>query len=229
MTEQQLFDVAIPEKTESYSPVAHQQIVEEIRNRIDQTGLQIEDARYQVAQEGAQMIGYMDITANSGVFNYRLAFQNSYNKTMPVAFVGGTSVMICSNGIIVGDTKFIRRHTGTVGQELSEKIHEVVEELQQDLIVAENHAEQMKLVQLNPTATAELCGRLLMEHEIITSSQLSIIRQEYKKPTYPELAGDTLWNLYNHTTHALKKTHPYNYLGSHSRLHKFVEKEFVLQ
>ena len=118
-------------------------------------------------------------------------------------------------------------HLVIFGQELT--LDEVVEELQQDLIVAENHAEQMKLVQLNPTATAELCGRLLMEHEIITSSQLSIIRQEYKKPTYPELAGDTLWNLYNHTTHALKKTHPYNYLGSHSRLHKFVEKEFVLQ
>ena len=229
MKEQELFQVPLPERTRSYSPVAHQQIVEEIRGQIGNTGLQIEDTRYQVAQEGQQMIGYMDISAKtSGVFNYRLAFQNSYNKTMPVAFVGGTSVMICSNGMIVGDTKFIRRHTGTVGQELSEKIHQVVEELQQDLSTAEQHAEQMKLVQLNPTATAELCGRLLMEHEIITSSQLSIIRQEYKKPTYPELAGDTLWNLYNHTTHALKKTHPYNYLDSHSRLHKFVETEFEL-
>lgn len=43
MTEQQLFDVAIPEKTESYSPVAHQQIVEKIRNRIDQTGVEMKE------------------------------------------------------------------------------------------------------------------------------------------------------------------------------------------
>ena len=228
MTEQELFQVPLPEKTASYTPVAHEQIVTEVRNEIDKAGLIITDATYQVDSYGQGMVGYMDLSAESAIFNYRLAFQNSYNKSRPVAFVGGTSVMICSNGMIVGDTKFVRRHTGEVNLELTEKIKHVIGDLAADLKKAEQHAEQMKLVQLDTTATAELCGRLLMEHEIIGSTQLSIIRQEYKNPTYPELAGDTLWNLYNHATHALKKTHPYYFIAKHQELHNFVEKEFQL-
>lgn len=228
MEQEEIFNVPVPEKTETYSPVSHQHIVEEIQENIDKTNLIINNIDYRAANKGEEVVGYMDLIADSVEFNYRIAFQNSYNKSRPIAFVGGTSVMICSNGMIVGETQFVRRHTGTVIQELDEKIKHVLGDLERDLIIAEKHSKQMKQIELNETATAELCGRFLMEQEIITSSQLSIIRHQLKNPDHAVFADPNLWSLYNHTTHALKKTHPYNYLDSYTKLHQFVEKEFQL-
>ena len=229
MNRQELFQIPLPEKTQSYAPVSHQFITELLENRIQGTGLKITSESYNTASEGKQVIGLLDIAAESSDFGYRIAWQNSYDKSRPVIFVAGTNVLICSNGLILGDTKFVRRHTGTVAIEVEDRIAEAMEEIQALLKQSQSYAEQMKLITLDKTATAELCGRLLMEHDIITTTQLSIIRQEYREPTYPDLAGDTLWNLYNHTTHALKKTHPYHFLTAHQKLQQFVEAEFKLE
>lgn len=228
MNEEQLFAVTVPQPTESYTPVSHRQIVEEIYENVDKAGLQVKQTNYQTTKDGNAVIGIMDIAADDVEFNYRLAFRNSYDKTMSIAFVGGASVIVCSNGMVIGDVKFLRRHTGNAAAELTDKIQRVVGNLGEELEVAQRHSAQMKSIELSPTATAELCGRFLMEHEIITTSQLSIVRRQLKQPDYKDFADPTLWSLYNHTTHALKKTHPYNYIDSYKKLHAFVEDEFQL-
>jgi len=229
MNEQELFDVEVPEKTESYSPVSHQQIVEEIQENVDKSGLKIVGKRFQAARGGKRVTGLIDLAADqSSTFNYRLAFRNSYDKSMTLAFVGGTSVMICSNGMIIGEEQFIRKHTGTITQEMDEKIKQVIGGLDEVLNKANNHSERMKNIELDPTATAELCGRLFMEQEIITSSQLNIIKDQLKEPDHPEFADPNLWSLYNHTTHALKKTYARTYVDKYKQLHEFVEGQYQL-
>lgn len=228
MNEQDLFNIPVPQPTASYSPVSHRQIIEQIRENVDKSSLQIVGSNYQATGNGKAMVGTFDLQAESDTFNYRLAFRNSYDKSMSIAFVGGVSVMICSNGMILGDIKFLRRHTGTVASELNEKIERVIGNLDEELEMANRHGDQMRSIELNPTSTAELCGRFLMEQEIITSSQLTIIRDQLKRPDYEDFADPTLWSLYNHATHALKKTHPYNYIDAYKKLHNFVETEFSL-
>lgn len=228
MNEQELFNVPVPEETDSYSPVSHKQIVEEIEENIDKTGLEISSKQYKAAQKGKVVTGLIDVTADSDIFNYRFAFQNSYNKERPLAFVGGTSVMICSNGMILGESKLVRRHTGSITQEMNDHIQTVIQDLEQLLEDTQKHGEQMKQIEMDPTATAELCGRMFMEQDIITSTQLNIIRRQLEDPDYPEFAEPTLWSLYNHTTHALKKTHAYEYTQKHRQFQEFIEQEYQL-
>lgn len=228
MTEEQLYNVPLPEATASYSPVSHKHIIEGIKETVDQSNLQIVGTQYQTNHNGEALVGYFDLGNDSDIFNYRFAFRNSYDKSMSVAFVAGTSVMICSNGMIVGETQFIRKHTGSVAAELAEKIKRVSGELDNVLHTAERHAIQMQNINLNPTQVAELCGRWFMEQEIIRSSQLNIIKAQLKNPDHPEFAESNLWSLYNHATHALKKTAPYDYLNKYKDLHNFVEAEYQL-
>lgn len=228
MNEQELFEVELPEKTASYSPVSHRQIIETAQELILGHGLEISKKKYNVARDGKVMNGIYQINAANSIFSYQIGFQNSYDKTLPVAFVGGVTVLICSNGMVIGDIKFLRKHTGSVSQELDDKILEVVRHLDENLTDAERQAEQMKQIELTSIETAELCGRFFMEEEIITSSQLNIIKSEIKKPTYADFNEPTLWSLYNHTTHSLKKTHPNMYLRQHEALHKFVSDEFEI-
>lgn len=228
MTEQELFDVQVPEATESYSPVSHKQIIEQIKMNVEDNGLVIADTLYQTNHSGEELIGYFDLTNDNEMFNYRFAFRNSYNKTMSIAFVAGVAVMICSNGMVLGEMEYIRKHTGGVADEINERIKATTGALQDVLLTAERHAEQMMNVALSEREIAELTGRWFMEQEIIRSSQLNIIKDQLKNPDHKEFAEPNLWSVYNHATHALKKTSPYEYLGKYKELHNFVEAEYSL-
>lgn len=227
MTEQQLFDVPVPQATESYAPVSHESVVTRIREELDKQGLEVSNSRYQYIRDGERVIGTLDVKA-SEEFNYRVAFRNSYDKSMSLAFVAGASVFICSNGMVVGENKFMRKHTGAVNTEMNEHIKATIGDLGDVLNLAVKHSEQMKNIELDRRTMGELCGRWFLEEEIIRSSQLNIIKQQLKKPDFEAFAEPTLWSLYNHATHALKKTTPELYLDKYRDLHNFVEAEYEL-
>ena len=79
----------------------------------------------------------------------------------------------------------------------------------------------MKQVQITKRTKAELVGRMMLEEQFITSTQLSIISRELKAPTHDYNAKDSLWELYNYTTFAMKETHPSQWMESHIKAHKF--------
>jgi len=47
-----------------------------------------------------------------------IGYRNSTNKKWAVGFVAGALVMICANGMISGDIITIRRHTGSIVEDL---------------------------------------------------------------------------------------------------------------
>jgi hypothetical protein len=81
--------------------------------------------------------------------------------------------------------------------------------------------ENMKQVQITKRTKAELVGRMMLEEHFITSTQLSIISKELKAPTHDYGSKDSLWELYNYTTFAMKETHPSQWMESHIKAHKF--------
>jgi len=52
----------------------------------------------------------------------------------------------------------------------------------------------------------------------------NIVRQEIiSSKLFPE---ESAWAFYNHITHALKKSHPNEYINKHVGLHKFMLENF---
>jgi hypothetical protein len=81
--------------------------------------------------------------------------------------------------------------------------------------------ERMKQVELTRRTKAELIGRMMIEEQFITSTQLNIISRELQAPTHDYNAKDSLWELYNYTTFSMKETHPSNWMNNHIKAHKF--------
>ena len=52
-------------------------------------------------------------------------------------------------------------------------------------------------------------------------TQLNIISRELKAPTHDYGAKDSVWELYNYTTFAMKETHPSNWMSNHIKAHQF--------
>ena len=229
MNELDLFNVRVPADTSSYSAVSHRNIVEAVKEQLDKRNMQIVGSKYNVAAKGEKVIGYYDLQYDGdSEMGMRLAFRNSYDKSMSVAFVAGSQVFICSNGCISGELQYVRKHTGSVVQELNNKIVQTIGQLEDHFIKMRKHAEQMKQIELPMVKAAELYGRMFMIDDIITPTQLSIVKRELNEPTFEPFKEETLWSAYNHVTYALKDSHPLTYINQHVNLHNFIEAEYEL-
>ena len=81
----------------------------------------------------------------------------------------------------------------------------------------------MKDFELSITKQSELLGRLFVEEKILDSQQLSIVKSEIEDPSFNYgVDPDTAWMFYNNVTHALKKTHPRNWMDHQSKFHSFM-------
>ena len=83
----------------------------------------------------------------------------------------------------------------------------------------------MKNIEITPRKKAELIGRMLIEDQFIESTQLNIIERELKKPTHDYGSTDSLWELYQYTTFAMKEIHPRLWMDKHIDAHRFFVNE----
>jgi len=230
MTRHALYATPIPPKTSTYSPVSNRDILAEIEEELDKKNFSIKHEKYNIARKGDQVIGTLGIANDQDPeIGFQLAFRNSYDKSMAVGFAAGNIVWICSNGLIAGDIVYMRKHTGSVVEELNGRISMAINQLGSHYEKIARQAEQMKNIEISKTDAAELCGRMFIEEDIVKATQLSIIKREMQEPTFDYHNPGSLWELYNHVTHSLKESHAANYMQQHIKLHNFVEKTYWLE
>lgn len=221
-SQNEILNTAAPKATDTYSPVAHKTIYNAVLEELDKKNLDVSNVILYSARDNNQLVGCMDV--NSGdELGFRIAFRNSYDKTMSVGFVAGTNVFVCSNGMLNGDIHFMHRHTGAVSKELHEKIEMSVVTYDDVMNTMQQDCDRMKYIEVDKTVTASLCGRLFVQHNLITTTQLSIIKNEMITPSYDYNVEGTMWEFYNHVTHSLKKTHPSRYIEQHKNFHGFIK------
>lgn len=228
-TKEFLFNVAIPLATDTYSPVSHANLLNATYEQLDKHNLIVKNEFFNINGDGRKLIGGLDIVhPDAAHLGMRLAFRNSYDKSMSVAFAAGAVAWICSNGMITGEIQYMRKHTGTVVNELNDKIITTINQLDDHFQKILNHSEQLHQIDLTKQQYAELMGRLYIIDKVIIPTQLSIISKEIEQPTFKDFEDLNAWSLYNHVTYALKNSHPTTYLDQHTNFHSFMEKEFQL-
>lgn len=230
MNELDLYKVRVPVQTNSYSPVSHKDIIETVREELDKRNMQIVKSRFNTSADGNRVIGYYDINFdNDPEMGLRFGFRNSYDKSMSVAALAGSQIFICENGMIKSDgLQYMRKHTGSVLRELKDVIFRGAEQLERQFIEMKVASSKMKNIELTKQQAAEMYGRMFMIDDIITSTQLNIVKRQLNNPSFDDFKDDTLWSAYNHVTYALKESHPNTYFQQHINLHNFVETEYQL-
>ena len=217
----------IPAATETYSPIAHSEFLSELRTKLSDNSYEVKGQRLFVNGSGTKLVGFYDVddlrqeTPDDFGFRMSIGFKNSYDKSMSAALVVGATVIICSNGMVSGDLiTFRRKHTGNVLELLREKMQQAVLSMNSSFARLVADAEIMKSYELTPRQKAEILGVMYFEKEIVTPNQLSVVKKELI--TSENFRGNTVWDLYNNVTVALKKSHPLRYVEDHIRLHDFM-------
>lgn len=220
----------LPKKTDSYSPVPHAKVMDMVLESLEKAGIKVKHEKYISAREGRQAMGLYVLDGGDETMNYQIGWQNSYDKSKPLRVAMGTNIIVCSNGMFAGGNmgSFKRKHTGTVLSEFQESIKFHIGEAASTFQKLTDFRERLKQTEITKRVCAELIGRMHIEHDILTATQVGIMKKELENPTYNYKADGTAWQLYNHATFALKEAHPQFHLEQHMQLHDFFTAEYQL-
>ena len=222
-----LLDKYLPEKTASYTPISNLEILETIDTELAKHYLSIEKEQYK--GNLTQFLGIIDLKSDNTEFGIRIAFGNSYDKSMQFGLAIGANVLVCSNGVVAGEISLKRKHTGDARNEAISKIREGIAQVGEVFNETIKIKDILNNVYIDRNITAEIAGRMVLNEKILNTMQLNILINELKHSNLfntIDAENYTLWDLYNHTTHSLKKSNPRNYIDKHIKLHKMI-KEYV--
>ncbi len=213
-----------PDKTATYIPILHKDLAELVLEEGDKHGFKIRNTDYSIAKEGNIMRGIFAFIGDDPAMDMQVGILNSYDKSKKVTIGLGSQVIICQNGMVSADYTMKRKHTGSVEDDIKYMIREGMKNLYDEY--RRNIQVRNKLFEIGVSKSkyAELIGRMFIEENIITPTQLGIVKREFKESKlFPE---PTAWSMYNHVTQALKFGHPANYIDQHIGLHKFMLEHF---
>lgn len=222
--------ISVPERTETYIPVSHQELV----TRIKEAGTKHYntapfETKLEVNHRGQQMFGSMTFHHGSQLsgsgMNRSIGFRNSYDKTLPIGVCGGASVYVCSNLMFTGDIIKMRKHTQNVQEDLDILIQKLFDDVDRRYNEAVAVRETMSEIHFSDIDAGDYFGQLFTNQDVFNSSQMSkAVKEWFGSQVFKER---TLWSAYNASTEALKSAHPMNALEKYTKLHTFTE-EYVI-
>jgi hypothetical protein len=223
-TEQRIRLAALPNHGNRYTLIPHAYVIDTTKDELNKAGFTITNELYKTNLNGevAQGIYHLNY-GNDSDMGLMFAWSNSYNKMMRFKCAVGAQVFICMNGVVSGDIgNYSRKHTGTALTDATTSIQYQISKAKEyyDNLIADK--ETLKQVTLTKKEQASLIGQLYADQEILTLSQVGIVKRELDTPSYNYNApADSAWALYNHVTLALKDSHPMRYLSDHQKVHSF--------
>lgn len=222
-----LLNAEIPQETKTYKPITHQQLMDLTLESIHQAGFMLDKETYSSAREGNIANGRYSIkNVADKEMQLQIGWQNSYDKSLSLKFAIGTHIFICQNGCVSGDYgAFRKKHQGEIQTFTPNAITEYIKQAADAFRNMQNERETMKNIELTKRTTAELIGRMIIEENIIESTQLNIIRGQIETPSFDYGAPNSMWELYQHTTYAMKEVHPSIWMRNHVNAHSFFVNE----
>jgi len=223
VTKNILLGATLPAQSRTYKPVSHQQLIDVTLESIVGAGFELGQETYSSARDGNIANGRYTIkNVADSEMELQIGWQNSYDKSLSLKFAIGTRIMICQNGCVSGDFgAFKKKHVGEVQSFTPQAIADYIKYSQEAFAKMQKEREAMKQIEITKRTKAELIGRMLIEEQFIQSTQMNIIEKELKNPTHDYGAPDSLWELYNYTTFAMKELHPSNWMNQHMKAHQF--------
>ena len=221
-TYEELNEIPIPKETDSYMPVSHTDLIDAILEETYRKDFILIRSGYKIAKEGNLISGKLIFTGEDPEIDMQIGLINSYDKSRPVKIGLGAEVFICLNGVMCSEMTSVRKHTTFVWRDIKKMIINGVERLY------DNYSNVLKIKdvfidrEVSKSDQASLLGELFVTEDIITPVMANIIKREIlESDLFP---NDNLWSFYNHVTHALKKSHPSEYIDKHVKFHNFMKK-----
>lgn len=225
-TESYLRNVALPQATKSYTPIAHGDIIDEVREALKSEGFAIKSELYKAEQKGEVAAGFMEISDGSLDEDMAMTFNwtNSYNKML--RFSCGIGGLIYDNNVpfVSRDAQvtWARKHTGTAKEESTNVINQMISQAVHHFAKIVAMKDKFKAIQIDREEYSKLMGLLFFDKNILGIEQSTQIRNEYNNPSFDYSGKGTLWEVYKIIMFGVKEQSPKTWYKQQIEINTFI-------
>ena len=206
VSSEQLATVATPDRTDSFTPIPHAQLVNLTREAISRAGLEIGLEEHSLARGGQRYFGGfalkgLDITGTDR--EIVLGLRNAHDKSFAASVCIGNRMLVCENLCFSSDVKLARRHTTNIIADLPRVLSDAVARVVSHWNDMENRISLYKETEISRDRAADLLIDLV-DAKAFPARDIYSAVQEFRNPRHDEFKGGSLWTLYNSITENLK-------------------------
>ena len=220
----ELQSVPLPEKTETYTPVAFSDLITNAQEVASDllTDFEFKGASYALAGKDQRMFAVLNYEGEEPDMGVSLGIRSSYDKSMSNGYCFGANITVCDNLIFAGDFVIMRKHTKNVFDDLKNQLVSTLYDFKrnskfQNIVEDRNN---MINTNMDTDQAYQFLGRMF-GYGVLKARQLTTAVNCWKNPPYNEFNDHSMWSLYNACTEALKSTPPNKIIQQHIKLHEY--------
>jgi len=204
--------IPMPMATRTWQPVSQVQLFNTMCNAVRDRGFTITSEGHQIHRKKPVFISRVEITAprlpGQDAMSWNIVAMQSWNKTIPVKFLFGGTVFVCTNGMIVAEHIISTKHTTNVWSRLEPMIYRTMDLFEAEVNKTYGFYEDMKSVRGTHTTLCDFAVRVAAK-DYLPKTQILDLVQEAENPSfdYGTTAG-SVYNIHAAFTHLLKKANP---------------------
>lgn len=224
---EQVEQSATPAKTETWHPIPHRSLVDMLRLRLPQYGMNIVKEAHALTKEGLRYFGLFQVAVdavNEDDEDFGLVFglRNSHDKTFPAGLCLGSSVFVCDNLSFSSEIVIGRRHTKNIMVDLPRLMSDAVGKMAEARVHQANRLEAYKQTELTDTEAKALILDAFTA-KAINTTRIPKVLEQWQTPAHPEFAEKTAWRLFNGFTEVYKNSSLAELPNRSTRLHGLLD------
>lgn len=217
-----LFDIPTPMETDTWFPLPHRHLVEEVEGQLTDAGFHLRGQTHAVSHEGNRYFGILEVSSQDQLcqngHSWVVGLRNSHDKTFPAGLVAGTKVFVCDNLAFSGLIQIRRKHTRFAVRDLRQLTARAVGQLGERLVGMETRITAYQDLRLTEGRAHDLIIRAT-DCRAITPSQIPTVLGHWRDSEHAEFAPRNAWSLFNAFTEAYKETNPHTVIVRCEALH----------
>jgi hypothetical protein len=220
ITRQELALIPAVEETDTFKPIAHSLLIDQLEEALSFRHIQIVRDEYAVSKDGMRLFGLLELNAEYEDLRFAIGLRNANDKSMRLGMVAGYRVFVCDNMALNGDFKpLLAKHTKNF--DLVESLSTGVDRIQRGWQPLREAVQFKRLHELHDDTARLLIYKAFMENRFPVTLMKSV-HNHYFQPQYEAFQPRTLWSMENAFTSAFKELKPVRQYEVTAKLGKYL-------
>lgn len=235
----ELLEIKTPERTKTHLPIPHHEILEVAEDMMSKFNYEFSDYTLLVSKDNQMFMGSCTVKSplwvSNGIgetedylhstddYDFKIAFTNSHNKTLPVKFFAGTHVFVCTNGQWDADVMISRKHTPGAWADIYIKLRELVFDMSDIRKKVINKFESLKEIDFDSKREVHDFLVQSCERRILPWQQAPKVLEHWNNPEHTEFNDRNGYSLFNAYTSNWRSGNPFDLSSKTQRLRGFID------